>query len=38
MDNKQEKIPSNNRGVSPSSKISDLLPSDILEEIGMTKM
>ena len=38
MDNKYEKIPSNNISVSPSSKISDLLPSDILEEIGMTKM
>ena len=38
MDNKYQKIPSNNNGVSPSSTISDLLPSDILEEIGMTKM
>ena len=38
MENKDEIIASVNSSTSTSSKISDLLPSDILEEIGMTKM
>ena len=38
MENKDEIIPSVNSSTSPRSKISDLLPSDILEEIGVTKV
>ncbi len=38
MENKDELIPSVNSSTSPRSKISDLLPSDILEEIGVSKV
>ena len=38
MENKDDLIPSVNSSTSPRSKISDLLPSDILEEIGVTKV
>ena len=38
MENKDEIIASVNSSTSPRSKISDLLPSDILEEIGVSKI
>ena len=38
MENKDDLIPSVNSSTSPRSKISYLLPSDILEEIGVTKV
>ena len=38
MENKDEITTSVNSSSSPRSKISDLLPSDILEEIGVSKI
>ena len=38
MENKDDIISSVNSSSSPRSKISDLLPSDILEEIGVPKI